>query len=62
MGNLCISLRLIILCTPCITSLLVAHTYTFVIDPVEQGRVEPPEPAPIEGVNYKQDQGKPRCI
>jgi hypothetical protein len=24
--------------------------------------VEPPEPAPVEGTNYEQDQGKPRCI
>jgi hypothetical protein len=30
-----------------------------VIDHTEQGRVEPPEPAPIEGTDYEQDQGKP---
>jgi hypothetical protein len=24
--------------------------------------VEPQEPAPIEGADYEQDQGKPRCI
>ncbi len=33
-----------------------------VIDHVEQGREEPPEPAPVEGTDYEQDQGKPRCI
>jgi hypothetical protein len=32
------------------------------IDHAEQGRVEPSEPAPVEGVDYEQDQGKPRCI
>jgi hypothetical protein len=32
------------------------------IDPVEQEREEPPEPAPVEDTNPKQDQGKPRCI
>jgi hypothetical protein len=30
-----------------------------VIDHVEQGREEPPEPAPVEDTNLKQDQGKP---
>jgi hypothetical protein len=53
---------LIILCTTCITFMLVAHGYTFAIDPAEQGRVEPPEPAPVETADYEQDQGKPRCI
>jgi hypothetical protein len=24
--------------------------------------VEPPEPAPVEGADYEQDQGKPRYI
>jgi hypothetical protein len=33
-----------------------------VIDHAKQGRVEPPEPAPVEGADYEQDQGKPRCI
>jgi hypothetical protein len=42
--------------------LLVAHTCTFAIDHVEQGRVEPLELAPVEIVDYEQDQGKPRCI
>jgi hypothetical protein len=32
------------------------------LDHAEQGRVEPPEPAPIEAVDYEQDQGKPQCI
>jgi hypothetical protein len=50
------------LCTPCITVMLVAHTCTFAIDHVEQGRVEPPELAPVETADYKQDQGKPQCI
>jgi hypothetical protein len=39
--------------------MLASHTCTFVIDHLEQGRVEPPEPAPVEGPNYEQDQGKP---
>jgi hypothetical protein len=62
MGKLCISMHLITLCTPCIAFMLVAHTCILVIDHVEQGHVEPPEPAPVEGANYEQDQGKPRCI
>jgi hypothetical protein len=33
-----------------------------VIDHVEQGREEPPEPAPVEDTDPEQDQGKPRCI
>jgi hypothetical protein len=33
-----------------------------VIDHVEQGREELPEPAPIEDTDLEQDQGKPRCI
>jgi hypothetical protein len=47
---------------PYIEPMLASHTCTFVIDPVEQGRVEPPEKAPVEGADYEQDQGKPRCI
>jgi hypothetical protein len=42
--------------------MLASHTYMFAIDHVEQGRVEPPEPSPVEGADYEQDQGKPRCI
>jgi hypothetical protein len=33
-----------------------------VIHHVEQGREEPPEPAPVEDANPEQDQGKPWCI
>jgi hypothetical protein len=62
MGNLCISMYLITLCTPCITFVIVAHTCIFAIDDAEQGRVEPLEPAPVEGADYEQDQGKPQCI
>jgi hypothetical protein len=62
MGKLCISMWLIILCTSCIAFRLVAHGCIFVIDPTEQGRVKPPEPAPVEGADYEQDQGKSRCI
>jgi hypothetical protein len=34
----------------------------FVIDHAEQGRAEPPEPAPVEGADYEQDQGKFWCF
>jgi hypothetical protein len=61
-SKLCIGMHLITLCTPCIAFMLVAHTCIFVIDHVEQGRVEPPELAPVKGTDYEQDQGKPRCI
>jgi hypothetical protein len=59
MSELCISLHFTTLCTPCIAFMLGAHTCTFAIDHVEQGRVEPPEPTPVEIADYKQDQGKP---
>jgi hypothetical protein len=59
MGNLCISIHFTSNCTTCIAFMLVTHTCTFVIDHVEPGPVEPPEPAPVETVNYEQDQGKP---
>jgi hypothetical protein len=62
MGKLCISMHLTVCCTPCITFMLVTHTCTFVIDHVKQGRWEPPERAPVEGADYEQNQGKPRCI
>jgi hypothetical protein len=52
----------ITLCTPYIAFMLVSHTCIFMIDHAEQGRVEPPEPAPVEGTDYEQDQGKPWCI
>jgi hypothetical protein len=42
--------------------MLVAHACMLAIDQVEQERVEPPEPAPLEAADYEQDQGKPRCI
>jgi hypothetical protein len=41
---------------------VVAYACIFVIDHAEQGRVEPPEPTPVEAADYEQDQGKPRCI
>jgi hypothetical protein len=62
MGKLRISMQLIILCNPCIAFMLVAHGCIFAIDPAEQGRVEPPEPAPVEIADCEQDQGKPQCI
>jgi hypothetical protein len=42
--------------------MLVTHTCIFTIDHVEQGRVEQPEPAPVEGADYEQDQGKSQYI
>jgi hypothetical protein len=42
--------------------MLVAHTCTFAKDHVELGRVEPPEPAPVETADYEQEEGKPRCL
>jgi hypothetical protein len=62
MGKLCIIMQHTTLCTPCIVFMLVSHTCIFVIVHAEQGPEETPEPAPVEGVNLKQDQGKPRCI
>jgi hypothetical protein len=52
----------ITLCTQCIAFIWVSHTCIFVMDHVEQGREEPPEPVPVEDANPEQDQGKPRCI
>jgi hypothetical protein len=54
MGKLCISMYFTARCTPCIAVMLVAHTCIFAIDHVEQGRVEPPEPAPVETADYEQ--------
>jgi hypothetical protein len=48
MGKLCISMYLIIHCTPCIAFVLVAHGCIFAIDHEEKGRAEPPEPAPVD--------------
>jgi hypothetical protein len=42
--------------------MIVSHTCIIVIDYVEQERVEPREPAPVEGADYEQEQGKPRWI
>jgi hypothetical protein len=41
---------------------VVSHTCMFMIDQAEQGRTEAPEPSLVEGADYEQDQGKPRCI
>jgi hypothetical protein len=62
MGKLLIIMQHTTLCTLCIAFMLVSHTCIFVIDHVDQGRVELSELAPVEGADYKQDQGKPRCI
>jgi hypothetical protein len=62
MAKLCIRMWLIILCTSYIAFMLVAHGCIFAIDHAEQGHAEPPEPAPVEGADYKQDQGKLWCI
>jgi hypothetical protein len=62
MGKLCMIMQHTNLCTPCIAFMLVSHTCIFTINHAEQGREEPPEPAPVEGVNCEQDQGKTRCI
>jgi hypothetical protein len=58
MDRLCKIMHLTTLCTPCIAIMLVSHTCIFVIDYGETGHKEPLEPAPIEGHNYEQDQGK----
>jgi hypothetical protein len=42
--------------------MLASDTCTFVIDHAEQGRAEPPEPAPVEDADYEQEQGKLWCI
>jgi hypothetical protein len=39
--------------TPCVAYMLASHTCTFTIDHAEQGRVEPPEPAPVEAADYE---------
>jgi hypothetical protein len=62
MGKLCIIMQHITLCTPYITIMLVSHTYIFATDHVKPGHEKPPEPTPVEGGNYEQDQGKPRYI
>jgi hypothetical protein len=62
MGKLCLIMQLAILCTPCIAFMLVSHTCVFAIGHAEQGLEETLEPAPVEGINPEQDQGKSRCI
>jgi hypothetical protein len=62
MGKLCIIMQYITLCTPSIAFILVSHICIIAIDHAGQGRAEPPESAPVEGAEYEQDQGKPRCI
>jgi hypothetical protein len=62
MSRILLILHHIALCTPCITLLLVSHTYIFVIDPTEQEPEESQEAAQAEETNPKQEQGKPRCI
>jgi hypothetical protein len=62
MGKLCIIMQHITLYTPCIAFMLMSHTCIIVLDHTEQGRAEPSEPAPVEGIEYEQEQGKPRCI
>jgi hypothetical protein len=62
MDMLCMIMHLITLCTPCILIILMSHTCIFTIDHAEPGHEESPEPAPVEGGNYEQDQSKPKCI
>jgi hypothetical protein len=62
MGSLGTCMHLITLCTPCIALVFMTHTCIFVIDHVEHELEEPPEPAPVEGADYEQDKGNPRCI
>jgi hypothetical protein len=62
MVKLLMIMQHITICTPCIIFMLVSHTCIFVIDHVEQGHEEPPEPAQVEGANTEQEQGKPWCI
>jgi hypothetical protein len=62
MDRLCMIMHLTTICTPCIAIMLVSHTCIFAIEHAEPGHEEPPEPAPVEGGDYEQDQDKPRCI
>jgi hypothetical protein len=59
MGKLCIIMQHTNLCIPYIAFMLVSHTCIFVIDHAEQGRAEPPEPAPIESAYYKKTMARP---
>jgi hypothetical protein len=62
MGRLCIIMQHTTLCTPYIIIILVSHMCILVIGHAEQGPEEMLEPAPVDGVNLEQDQGKLRCI
>jgi hypothetical protein len=62
MGRLCIIMQHTTLCNLCIVIMLVSHTCIPTIDHTEQGPEETPEPAPVEGINLEQDQGKLQCI
>jgi hypothetical protein len=62
MDRLCMIMHLTTLGTSCIEFMIVSHTCIIVIGQAEQGPEETPEPAPVEGVNPAQDQGKLRCI
>jgi hypothetical protein len=62
MVKVLMAMQHITVCTPCIAFMLVSHTYIFVIDHAEQGHEEPPEPTQVEGANFEQEQGMPRCI
>jgi hypothetical protein len=42
---------------------LLAHTWSYTLDPTEPEVEEPTEPAPAEeSANTEQTKGKPRCI
>jgi hypothetical protein len=62
MGKLCMIMEYTTLCISYIAFMLVSHSCIFALDPAEPGREKPSEPAPVEGGNYEQDQGKLRCI
>jgi hypothetical protein len=55
-------MHLTTLCTPCIALVFMTHMCILAIDHAVHGLEEPPEPAPVETADFKQDQGKPQCI
>jgi hypothetical protein len=59
MDRLSMVMHLTTLCAPCIAIMLVSHTCIIAIGHAEPGHEEPPEPAPVEGGNYEQDQASP---
>jgi hypothetical protein len=62
-SKLCISMHLTIRSLHPMHCIYVSGSYLHVaIDHVEQGHMEPPEPALVEAADYEQDQGNPRCI